>query len=95
VSVETAGKIQSLTDEEADTLKKWGTFVARPDFVAHFEQKVEVRDGDTMHWIFWQKALVKPFQEELLQGGKLTINTILIGARRRRPLLLAIGFQSA
>ncbi len=95
LSVETDGKMESLTEDDTDTLKKWGTFVARPDFVARFEQKVQVRDEKTLQWVFWQSALVQPFREEQSQGGRLTINTLLIGARHRQPLLLAIGFQSA
>ena len=94
ISVSTQGRIEDLNEDDLDTLTKWGTFTSRPDFVAHFEKKVEVHDEQAVQWLFWQKALVQPFREELSQGGQLSVNTLLIGARRRQPLLLAIGFQS-
>ena len=94
LSLRTEGRTERLNEDDVDTLKKWGTFVARPDFVANFEHKVELIEEQVSQWVYWQTALVQPFRDELLQGGALSVNTLLIGARRKQPLLLAIGFQS-
>jgi hypothetical protein len=95
LALETRGKIEALDEDNRTALSRWGTFVARSDFVSLFQHKVEVAAGPKTFWIPWQNVLIEPFQEELRNGGQLTVNALLIGARLREPLLLAIGFRSA
>ena len=95
VAVETTGRIAALNPDESDTLKKWDVFVGRPDFVSLFEHKVEIQATHGSQWLFWQKELLQPFRDELNLGGKMTVNTVLVGARHRQPLLVEIGFRSS
>jgi hypothetical protein len=45
LSLETRGRIEALDESERTALTRWGTYVARPDFVSRFQQKVEVSAG--------------------------------------------------